>query len=72
MINNFWNWLVEVTGNALNMLNTMYNNTTMKPFFDLALVVITTILIMTYIVWPLLTGGKGSSDKVKKNKKEEE
>lgn len=62
MINNFWNWILQSTNNALNILNRMVNDSTLAPFFALFLVVFATAMIMKFIVFPLLLGGSGASD----------
>lgn len=70
MIGQFWNWLYTSVSNALSMLNTMYSNSTMRPFFDLLIVIIAVGVIMRYIVMPMI--GDRGSDKAKRKDKEDE
>lgn len=64
MINNFWTWMTSSVQNAVNLLQTMYNNTTLRPFFDLLLVVLGLGVIIKFILAPLLgIGIIGGSDK---------
>ena len=69
MITNFWNWMITTVTNGVNLLNTMVNSTTLKPFFDLFLVVAATIVIVKYILKPVL--GYSGSDKARKKEEEE-
>lgn len=70
MIENFWNWMYQTVGSALNTLNLMYSNSTMKPFFDLLIVIIGVAVIIRFIIKPML-GSSGSSDKAKRKDEEE-
>lgn len=64
MITNFWDWMYTSVNNALSVLNTLYNNSTMKPFFDLLLVIVGIGVIMKFILAPLLGFGiVGASDR---------
>lgn len=64
MITQFWTWMYQTVNSALSTLNQIYNNATMKPFFDFFILVVATFVIVKFIIHPL-TGGKGS-DKAKK------
>lgn len=70
MITNFWNWLYQAVNNAISILNTMYQNSTFQPFFQLLIVIVAVGVVMKYIVWPML--GSSGSDKAKKKKEDEE
>lgn len=67
MITDFWSWLYQAVNGALSWLNTAYNNDTMKPFFNLFLVVFAVSMIIKYLVNPMLGGG---SDKAKRKDEE--
>lgn len=67
MITEFWNWIFATVQNAVNTLNTFYNNTMFRPFFDLFLVVVGIGVIMKFIIHPLIASGfVGESDKAAK------
>lgn len=70
MIDNFWTWIYNSVNAALSTLNTIYENETMNPFFNLFLVVVAIAVIMKFIVQPML--GNSGSDKVKGSKEDEE
>lgn len=77
MITNFWNWLTTAVTNATSVLSTMYSNSTMRPFFDLLLIVAGIGVVIKFILAPLLGIGigfignaAGSSDRAQ-NKKED-
>lgn len=69
MITQFWNWLYTSVSNALNILNTMYSNATMKPFFDLLIIIVAVGVIMRYIIMPMV--GDRGSDKAKRKDEDE-
>lgn len=70
MINTFWTWMYQTVNSALSTLNTMYTNSVMKPFFDVLIVVIATMVVIHFIIKPLVGGHSGASDKA--NRKDEE
>ncbi len=72
MITYFWNWMYQTVNSALSTLNTMYNNTIMKPFFDILIVVIATMVVIHFIIKPLIGGSSGSSDKAKRKDEEDQ
>lgn len=66
MITNFWTWLFSSVTNAVNMLNTFYNNSTMKPFYNLLLAVVGIGVIIKFVLAPLMgISLTGASDKVR-------
>lgn len=68
MINTFWNWIVSTVTNAVNTLNSLYNNSTLHPFFELLLVIVGIGVILKFILFPLLgISYMGASDKVDKS-----
>lgn len=70
-IENMWQWIYSSVTNAVNVLNTMYNDSTMKPAFDILIVVIATGVLLKFIILPMfgLTISTGS-DIVRKKSKE--
>lgn len=60
VIERFWNWLNTSVNNALSILNTMYVNSTMKPFFDLFIVIVGVVVVIRFIIMPIIGGSIGS------------
>lgn len=73
MITEFWNWMFSTVTQAVNTLNTFYNNTMFRPFFDLFLVVLGVGVIMKFIIHPLIASGfVGESEKATKRYQKQE
>lgn len=70
-IENMWTWITSSVSNAVSTLNQMYNNQTMRPAFDILIVVIATGALLKFIILPMfgLSISTGS-DVVKKKGKE--
>ena len=69
-IESMWQWIYSSVTNAVNVLNTMYTNSTMKPAFDILIVVIATGALLKFIILPMFgLSISAGSDVVKKEGK---
>lgn len=73
-IQNMWSWIISSVSNAVSTLQTIYENETMAPAFDILIVVIATGALLKFIILPLfgLSISAGSDIVKKKSRKEEE
>lgn len=70
-IENMWSWIYTSVSNAVSTLNTIYTNSTMRPAFDILIVVIATGALLKFIILPLFgLSLSAGSDIAKKKTKE--
>lgn len=66
-IDYFWSWLTTALNFVLNLLNRIFSNSVLTPFFKLLIVVFAFGIIFKFVIIPVF--GSGASDKAGKKKK---
>lgn len=64
-INYFWNWISSAVNAGLSLFNSMLNNVTLSPFWQLFLVVFFVGMSIKYILQPLAGNIMRGSDKIR-------